>query len=168
MVAQNGARRRRSGGDDVLALIKEQASEVTGLVKTGARRLKDQAAEQAKQLGRVVRDEADRLVHDQKIRTATKIQSMGSAAQKAARFLHAGKVEGVAEYVDMAARAADQASKYLDERELGEMADDLGELAKRQPGAVFGGLFLAGLIIGRFIRAGNDNETEQGESEEEE
>ena|SRR5688572_2381358 len=158
---------RRSGGNDVVARLKEQAAEVSEVVKSGARQLKEQAAEQAKHLGKVVREEADRLVHDQKIRTATKIQSVGSAAQKAARFLHAGKVDGVAEYVDMAARAADQASKYLDDRELGEMADDLGELAKRQPGAVFAGLFLAGLVIGRFIGAGNDNEKERSESEQE-
>ena len=149
---------RRKGGDDVLTRLREQAAEVGQLLKSGARELKDQAAEQAKQLGRVVRDEADRLAHDQKIRTATKIQSVGSAAQKAARFLHAGKVGGVAEYVDMASRGAERASKYLDQRELGEIADDLGELAKRQPGAVFAGLFLAGLVIGRFIKAGEEDE----------
>ena len=159
-------RHGRPRKNDVVSRLKEQASEVTHLLKSGAAQLKEQAAEQAKQLGKVVRDEADRMVHDQKIRTAVKIQSMGSAAQKAARFLHAGKVDGVAEYVDMAARAADQASKYLDDHELGEMADDLGDLAKRQPGAVFAGLFLAGVIIGRFIKAGEDDGQEGEEQDE--
>jgi len=50
--------------------------------------------------------------------------------------------------------------QYLDDRELGEIADDLGEMAKRHPGAVFGGMFLAGLIIGRFIKAGEQEEEE--------
>ena len=149
MVAQRP--QRNAGG--LINRLKGQASGVTDQLKSGARALKDQAAEQAGQLGRVIRDEANKLVNDRKVKAATKIHSVGWAAEKAARFLHAGKVDGVAEYVEMAAQSAERASKYLERNDLTEILDDVGELARENPAVVFGGMFLVGIAIGRFLKA---------------
>src|SRR3712207_5115728 len=150
MVA-HAKRSRRSPG--MVDRLKEQAGEVTHLLKDGAKTIKDQAVETAGELTRVVKGEAGRLVDAQKARAAARIHSAGWAAQKSAQLLHAAKADRAAEYVDLAARAVEQASKYLEQNDLPQMLEDAAAVARRHPAATMGGLLLIGLPDGRFVKA---------------
>jgi len=149
--------RRRPNDDDddngVIGRLKVQAADVSDRVLSGARALKDQAAERAGEIGRAVKDEANRVVNSQKGLAANKIRYVGSAVDKAARLLHAAKVENVAGYVDLAARSTRKAAKYVDRNDLSDMLTDANRLAKKHPAAVLGGMFVLGLAAARFIKA---------------
>ena len=152
MVAPVPSGRRRKRG--VIDHLQEQTAELTQLVKNSAKAVREQTAETAGELKRAMRDEAERVVSAQKQRAAKRIHTVGWAVQKGAGLLHAGKADAVAGYVDLAAQAADQASNYLEANDLARIADDLAKLARRYPAVAAGGLFLAGVALGRFIKAG--------------
>ena len=126
-------------------------------VRSGARSLKEQASDTAGEVSRAVKDEVGQFFNEQKGKAAAKIEDVGSMIDKAGRVLHAGRIEGVAEYVDMAAETARQASSYLEDHEFDQIAADAGEFVKRHPGAVFAGVLLIGLLAGRFIKASQED-----------
>jgi hypothetical protein len=151
MVAHARRSRRNVG---IMDRLKEQAGEVTDALKEGARAIKEQAAETAGELTTAVKGEAERLVNTQKGRAASRIHGVGWAVHKGAQLLHAGKADAAAQYVDLAARSVEQASKYLEENELAQIAEDAADLVRRYPGVTIGGLLVIGLALGRFIKAG--------------
>jgi hypothetical protein len=159
MVAHVRRNHRDHAGDDdrndggVIGRLKLQAADVSDRVRSGARALKEQATEKAGEIGRAVTDEANRLISGQKGKAVAKIQFVGATVDKAARLLHAAKVENVAGYVDLAARSTRRAAKYVDKKDLSEMLEDANDLAKMHPAAVLGGMFLVGLAAGRFLKA---------------
>lgn len=151
MVAPVSRRRRNRGLADHL---RAQTVEVREAVRNGAKALKEQATEAAGEVKRAVRGEASKLINVQKERAAARIHTVGWAVQKGAGLLHAGKADAVAQYVDMAAQAAEGTSKYLREKELDEIARDVARLARRYPTIAIGGLTLIGFALGRFVQAG--------------
>ena len=70
------------------------------------------------------------------------------------------------------AGAVEQLNQYLEERNLAQVIEDAGEVARRHPGMVIGGMFLTGLALGRFLKAsesrqGEESDDDGGEEEEE-
>ena len=147
-------------GDRVIRQIKQQASEVSDRLRMGARSIKDQLAEKTSEVTQAVKDEANRLVEEQKAQAAKKVEKVGSMIRRTGNILHAGKIDAAARYVDMAAEAVEQAAEYLEEKDPGEIADDAAEVVRRHPVAVFGGIFVAGILAGRFIAAGVQSDGE--------
>lgn len=126
-------------------------------VRNGARSLKEQASDTTGQISRAVQEEVGQFFNEQKGKAASRIEDVGSMIDKAGRVLHAGKVDAVAEYVDMAAETARQASGYLEDHDFDEIAADAGELVKRHPGTVFAAALLLGVLAGRFIKASQED-----------
>ena len=122
-------------------------------VKREARSLTEQASELVDEVTEAIKEEAEQFFDEQKGRVASRIGSVGSMIDKAGRMLHAGKIDGVAEYVDMAADAATRTCKYLEDHEAGEIAEDAGEFARKHPAVVYGGALALGLVIARVIKA---------------
>jgi len=88
--------------------------------------------------------------------------------------LRAGRIDAFADYVEVAGRTAEHASDYLEDRALDEMLDDLGDLAKDHPVAVFAGMLVTGFAAGRVVKillesaTSAEDEDEQSEEEEDE
>lgn len=139
------ARRDPRSGGNVLKTV-------TG----SARSLKEQASDIAGDVGRAIKDETEEFFSGQKGKVAARIENIGSMIEKAGRVLHAGKIEAVAEYVDMAAETAEQASRYLEDHDVDEIAQDAGEFVKRHPAVIFASVLVLGLAVGRFIKAGQE------------
>jgi hypothetical protein len=150
------AAKRSTGGagNGVLDQFKERASEVTGLVKSGARVAKEEASERISKVTRTIKDEATRLANDRKEWAAGEIGSVGSAIHEAARNLHDNQIDTIAEYVDAAAQRFDDAAHYLEDHELTELVGGIADVVRRHPMAFIGGFLAAGVLLGRFIKAG--------------
>jgi len=154
--------------------IRDGAAHVTEQVRDTARAVTARAADTVRDVTGTVRDEAGRLVEAQRGRAASKVRKGGSAVDKAARLLRAGRIDALADYVDVAARTAEHASDYLEDRALDEMLDDLGDLAKDHPVAVFAGMLVTGFAAGRVVKillesaTSAEDEDEQSEEEEDE
>lgn len=149
------ANAKRSARDEtLLGQASERVARLQENVKDEAKALKQQAVEKAEEVTRGVKRESDRFLTEQKSRAAERIERIGSVMHRAAQVLEKGDVGKVAEYVDMAAMGATAASKYLEEREVGELVDDVAEIVRRHPLAAFGATIIAGLAVGRFVKAG--------------
>ena len=114
-----------------------------------------------------VKEEADRLFDEQKGRVGSKVERWGKAIHQAAHALHAVKADGAADVVDSVADRIGAMSSYLEERSLGDLLEDANDVARRHPGIMLGGMFAAGLLAARFLKASasRDDAEEGGEQD---
>lgn len=161
----------------------EQGSQPVGAQETSGAGLK-QAAEQkkasfsreakhwkedAKQFGREMTDEAKKeathqreywqergsdYLNEKKGRVAEQMRGYGSVAHRAAEQFREEQDVHLAEYADSLASCLDKASSYVEERDLSSLKHDAEDLARQRPELWFGGMFVAGLALARFLKAG--------------
>jgi hypothetical protein len=123
-VAQGAADKAK----DVAAETKLQARDLLGQART---QLQDQASSQHRDLAHNVRAAGDEL------------------AAMAASVDQPGPVTDL---VDNAGRRAHSLATWLDEREPGDLVEELRRFARRRPGAFLLGALAAGVIAGRLTR----------------
>jgi hypothetical protein len=105
-----------------------------------------------------VRDEAQRLLDERKERAASQMHTFSGAAGRVAHALRAVKVDAVADYAETAGDAFDRAATFVEDAELSDLTDRASTFARRHPAWVIGGLFAAGFIAARVLKAGDDQE----------
>ena len=154
---------------DQLKQFRERAAEVAGTVRDGAgnavEQVKQKTADVTKAIGSTLREEAERLFDEQKGKAASKVERYGKMIQQVAHALRAVKAEPVAELVDNAAGRVGGVTDYLEERNLAQVLEDAGEVARRHPGMMIGGMFLTGLALARFLKASDARQEEGGDEE---
>jgi hypothetical protein len=163
---QTSSSQRSGGGEpDVVEQLKElkgRAAEVAGAVRGGATeaagQVKEKATQMTKAISKTVKEEAERLFDEQKGKAASKVSRYGKVIHQAAHALKAVKADGLAEYVDGAAEKVEGVTDYLEERNLAQVLQDAGEVARRHPGMTIGGMFVAGFALARFLKASESRE----------
>ena len=134
--------------------LKDVASAVTDLMKIGIRVARKEMTARVTKVTQQIKDEAARLANDQKEWAASEIGSLSSAVHEAARELHDNQIDMLADYVDAAAQRFDDAARYLEDNDLTELVGGMAEVVRRHPAAFVGGFLVAGILLGRFIKAG--------------
>ena len=144
---------------------KEQASQVGGAAAQQAGAVAGTAKDQA---GQVVNDAR---AHAQDLMSQTTSQVGAQADEQTQRL--SGNLKTLSEHfrvmagsgepgstahtlVDEASRRTADVSSYLDDRQFGEIINDVKGFARRRPGAFILGSAVAGLMIGRLGRAVKD------------
>jgi hypothetical protein len=61
--------------------------------------------------------------------------------------------DSVGRYMERAAQGVERMAAYLDEKDVNEIMRDAREMARRRPELFVGGLFIAGVMLGRFLRS---------------
>ena len=152
---------------DQLKQFRRRAADVAGSVRDGAGDAVDQVKQKAADVTRAItstlRDEAERLFDEQKGKAASKVGRYGKMIHQVAHALRAVKADPVAELVDSAGRHVEGLTDYLEERNLAQVLEDAGEVARRHPGMMIGGMFLTGLALARFLKASDSRQEEQGD-----
>jgi len=133
--------------------------DVTDTLRENLGELREQAAEQASALTQGLRLRGESLIEEQKSRAAAEIANLGAAIQRAADKLHDQKSEALAKYVDTAAETFDGIARYVQKNDLGDLAHEIELFARRRPALIVGSVFLAGLAVGRFVKAAQPLET---------
>ena len=110
-----------------------------------------------------VRDEAQRMLDERKGRAASQLQTMSGTAGRVAHALRAVKADAVADYADTTGDALDRVAKLVESAELSDLTERAGDFARRHPAWVIGGVFAAGFVAARVLKAGSD-EDDQGEA----
>ena len=100
-----------------------------------------------------VKHEGQEFLDERKSLIAEQFANIGNAIRRAADKLHDTDSEFIAAYVDRAADKAEDIGKYIEQRDLREVVEDAGVVARRQPVLFCGGMFLAGLAAARFVKA---------------
>ena len=159
--------------------LKSRAADVAGAVRESASGAAEQVKQRASEMTRAITggiaDEAGRLFDEQKGKAASKVARYGKVIHQSAHALRAVKADGVADYVDAAAEKVEGINEYLEERNLAQVIEDVGEVARRHPGMMLGGMFVAGFAMARFLKASAEGaeedsggEAESGDDEGEE
>lgn len=142
-------------------VAKEQVANVaqsaTGAVQQVGGTAKEQVAsvasetkEQARQLADRTKDELSQQATTQRDRAVSTLRSLGDELKTMAQRSDSDGLG--AQLARQAGGASHQVAGYLDQREPGQLIDELRGLARRRPGAFLLGAALAGVVAGRLTR----------------
>jgi hypothetical protein len=98
------------------------------------------------------KEEGGRLAHEKKQEAAEKIGSYSSAIHESARAFEE-KDPNIAWFTHRAADRLQGVANYMRDRDFSGLRRDSEELARRHPVSFFGGLFVAGLVLGNLVKA---------------
>lgn len=98
------------------------------------------------------KDEAGRLATDKKETAANRIGDYSSAIHESANRLEE-KDPNIAWFTHQAADKLHGVADYLRQTDMASLRTDCERIARRHPAAFFGGLFVAGLILGNVVKA---------------
>ena len=118
----------------------------TGQVRQAAREQISQATEQAR--GYV----SDRVEQGRRM-ACEELDHTANALRAGAEKLREEQDAALARFAETAAQWADEGACYLREHELGELADAGRNMVRSRPEWVLGGLFVAGMALGRLLKA---------------
>ena len=134
----------KESGQRVAGTAAEQGKNVLAEGKAQARNLTQEVGQQAHEQSRVQKDKA-----------ASGLRSLGTELQSMANAQ--GGQSGLA--TDLAQQAAAKVhdlAGWLDQREPGELLDEVRALARRKPGTFLLGALAAGVVAGRLTRGAVD------------
>lgn len=109
------------------------------------------------------RDEAERFAAEKKDTAAGRVGSYSSALHESARSLEE-QDPNIAWFTHRAADRLQSVADYIRSRDFSSLRNDCADLARRHPAAFFGGLFVAGLLVGNMIKATSRPRSESEES----
>ena len=107
------------------------------------------------------RSAAERILDDQKQRTAERISGTAEAVRCAAQSLDRSENPAIARYADQAADRIEDFSSLIRERQWSEIVADMEDLARRQPTLFALGAAAIGFLAGRLLAVPTDRRRSQ-------
>ena len=108
------------------------------------------------------RSAAERILDDQKQRTAERISGTAEAVRCAAQSLDRSENPAIARYADQAADRIEDFSSLIRERQWSEIVADTEDLARRQPTLFVLGAAAIGFLAGRLLVPADRRQSDQG------
>ena len=134
----------KEAGAKIASTAKEATAKFTAAAGNAAGRLKE---------------DAEKLVSDKKSTVADRVGSYSTAIHETARSLEE-QDPNIAWLTHRAAERLEGVANYVRTRDFAGLRDDAANLARRHPAAFFGGMCVAGLVLGSVIRAARSSVTE--------
>ena len=125
----------------------EQGAGLSGKLTQGASEATGQAVERIQKTRDRFGDELSR----RRSRLTERIRDVRDVLESAGRKL--GEDDMVSDGLHYVSRKVDTLASYVETAEPEHLASDLRELARDRPGWFFGGTFVLGLALGRFVHA---------------
>jgi hypothetical protein len=133
--------------------LKETALHAKEQLKQGASEAAQQLKVQGQEALHEIQSKGQSLANQQKDAITSCLRNCSAASRKAAEQLRVDNDSHLAQYAETIAQKLEDTSAYLDNRDLRNIYQDVEGFARRQPELFFGGMFLAGLAIARFLKA---------------
>lgn len=99
-----------------------------------------------------LKDKAEQLAEEQKDAGTGHIRTLATAVHGAARELEGG-MPGVARSVHDVAQRIEATADTVRNKSVEELFETFDQYARKQPGIVFGGAVIAGLVLTRFLKS---------------
>lgn len=154
--AEKVADETKSVANDVNQQARQAKDEAVAKVKSTASDLADQARQQAASVRADVQDKVESKATDQKVKATAQINSVASALRQTGKELRTQDQDNFAQYTDVAADQIERVSGYLEDRNIGELMNEVKRFANRQPEIFIAGSLAAGFFLGRFLRSSNE------------
>ncbi len=137
--ASNVAQSATGAAQQVASTTKEQASNVASDVKNQAKQLAGQTRQELSQQASSTKDRA--------------VSGLRSLSQELRGMTERSEESGPAtQLAQQAAKVTDQITDFVEQREPGQLLDEVRDYARRRPGAFLLGAALAGVLVGRLTR----------------
>lgn len=146
----------RQQTQEVAHAAREAAQQAGGRVREGAKATVAEMKGRAADAGSELRARGEAYFGEQKSRAADEASHLSEAVRCAAERLHEEQDEHLAGYADSLAQQIDRVSDYLRERDMRDLLNDAQAFARRRPEVVLGGMFVAGLVAARFLKASSE------------
>jgi hypothetical protein len=104
-----------------------------------------------------VRDSATSQLGAQKDRATDGIGSVAQAVRQSTQQLRDQHHETIAQYVEQAADQLERFARRMKDRNVGDLAREAQELARRRPALFIGSAFALGLLGARFLKSSGSN-----------
>lgn len=152
--------------------VKETAREARDTMRETARQTKDtlrvkagEVKSKVSELGAKVKEHGQDYVDDQKARTADRIEGYSDTVREASERMKREQDPNIAHYTRLMADKLDQAAQYVRNCEVNDLRREAEILARNHPAVFFGGMFVAGLAIARFVKASAEHTTDSDRAE---
>lgn len=132
---------------------RERASGATSDVSQRGSGAIGDAREKASEAAHEVRQKTERTLSRQKERATDRFESVSSALRDTSDNLRGQHEESVAGIFESAAEQVDRLSRYVRDRSVGELIDEIEDVARREPALFLGGAALLGIVGARFLKS---------------
>lgn len=136
------------GAEESRSALAETRDKLAQSARDAAARIKSAASDTATQ----ARDRAGHIATEKKETAASRLGDYSSAIHESARSLEE-KDPNIAWFTHRAADRLQRTADYVRSRDLSGLRDDAERIARRHPAVFFGGMFLAGLLLGNLVKA---------------
>ena len=140
-----------SGSTDSPGTIAQAKQKITQSARDATTKLKSAASDAATR----AKEQAQHVVTEKRDAAASRIGSYSSAIHESARSLEE-QDPNIAWLTHKAAERLESVATYVRTRDFHGLREDAEGIARRHPAAFFGGLFVAGLVIGNLLKARQD------------
>lgn len=134
------------------------ATRAREVASTKSRDLLDRAVEQKDEL----KQRAAGMADDRRLQAADRAGSISRALQGAADSLRESGEPQLSSWVSQAAGQVERIVGYMQGKPADGMLHDFEDLARRNPALFLGGTYLAGMAVGRFLRASSPQPVADG------
>jgi methyl-accepting chemotaxis protein len=107
-----------------------------------------------------LKEKAEQIAETQKQAGTSHVHTLATAVHGAARELEQG-MPRLANSVHEVARKIEETAGAVRNKKIDELVDDLGRYAREQPGLVFGGAVIAGIVLSRFLKSSSASSVRQ-------
>jgi gas vesicle protein len=142
-----------SSAGDATERAKESLRETGESIRETGQNTVEQLKEMARETAESWKGQAEHTASEQKNRVAGKVTDYSAAVRKASEKLKEDHEDGIARYTEAVADKLDEVSGYIRDRNFDDMWEDAENLARKRPEIFLGGMFLAGLVLARFMKA---------------
>ena len=132
--------------------IGSQATEAKERIGEQAGSVIDEAKAQGAEVADAARERVEDLAEQGKAAGAERAHGLADAVRHVADDLEGSSPE-IARHVRAAAESVDGVAAALRDRSVGDLVNEVGAFARRQPGAFFGAALVAGFAISRFAKS---------------
>ncbi len=140
---------------------KSHGGNIRGKVQEVTQGLKEKAVEKAHDATQQLRSRGEGLINQQKQRITSELGAFAGLCRDTADRLRQENRTSAAHYADLASQKMDQACDYIEHRDVNQMLRDVEGFARRRSEIVLGAMFVAGLVLARFIKASSRRGSEQ-------
>ncbi len=126
---------------------------VTDQVKQGAQNLTDQTQQVAGQAVQQVQQQTEGMAQSQKDRAAQTFSSVAMAVRHTGENLQQQDQAAVGQYAVKAADRVDEFARYLQQRNVRELVNEVQVYARQNPAVFLSGSFALGLAAARFLKS---------------
>jgi hypothetical protein len=137
-----------------------------GGIKQAVRSAAENVRAKVSETASTLKSKASDAVQEQKRAAADRVGGYSSAIHETADSLEE-KDPNIAWFTRRAAERLQGVADYVRDRDFRSLKTDVEDLARRHPVAFFGGLFIAGLIVGNIVKATGKSAPDDQFAEEE-